>query len=224
MSKITWDDTGKRYYEMGNKFGVLYPMNDNGTYGTGVAWNGLVSVTLSPDGAEPNELWADNMKYAVLRSAETLGLTIEAYTYPDEFNECNGATEAAPGVFVRQQKRKGFGFCFRNEVGNDTGTDTDDGYKLHLVYGCTAQPSDEDFETINDSPDAITFSWDIDTVPVILNGHEPVSEIVIDSRTADATKLAALEAALYGGENTEPRLPLPSEVITMMSETQSSGT
>lgn len=219
MSKLTWDDTGKRFYEMGNKYGVLYPMKDDGTYDKGVAWNGLTSVTLSPDGAEPNELWADNMKYAVLRSAETLGLTVEAYTYPDEFNECNGAVEAAPGVFVRQQKRKGFGFCFRNEICNDTGTFSDDGYKLHLVYGCTAAPSDEDYETVNDSPDAMTFSWDIDTVPVVFAGHEPTSEIVIDSRTADPTKLKALEDKLYGTENGEPTLPLPNEVITMMTKT-----
>lgn len=219
MSKLTWDDTGKRFYEMGNKYGVLYPMKDDGTYDTGVAWNGLTSVTLSPDGAEPNELWADNMKYAVLRSAETLGLTVEAYTYPDEFNECNGAVEAAPGVFVRQQKRKGFGFCFRNEIGNDTGTFSDDGYKLHLIYGCTAAPSDEDYETVNDSPDAMTFSWDIDTVPVVFAGHEPTSEIVIDSRTADPTKLKALEDMLYGTENGEPTLPLPNQVITMMTKT-----
>ena len=219
MSKLTWDDTGKRFYEMGNKYGVLYPMKDDGTYDNGVAWNGLTSVTLSPDGAEPNELWADNIKYAVLRSAETLGLTIEAYTYPDEFNECNGAVEAAKGVFVRQQKRKSFGFCFRNEIGNDTGSVSDDGYKLHLIYGCTAQPSDEDFETINDSPDAMTFSWDIDTIPVVFAGHEPTSEIVIDSRTADPTKLKALEDKLYGTENGEPTLPLPNEVITMMTKT-----
>ena len=216
MSKLTWDSAGTRWYEAGNKYGVLYPMKDDGTYDTGVAWNGLVSVTLSPDGAEPNELWADNMKYAVLRSAETLGLSIEAYTYPDEFNACNGAVEAATGVYVHQQKRKAFGFCFRTEIGSDT-TSTGDNYKLHIVYGCTAQPADEDFETINDSPDAITFSWDIDTLPVVVDGFEPTSEIVIDSRVADATKLAALEAKLYGDATNDPTLPPPSEVISTMT-------
>ncbi len=214
MAKLTWDDTGKRFYEMGNKYGVLFPTKDDGTYDNGVAWNGLTSVTLSPDGAEPNELWADNMKYAVLRSAETLGLTIEAYTYPDEFNICNGAVEAAKGVYVRQQKRRPFGFCFRTEVGSDA--KQDEGYKLHLIYGCTASPSDEDYETVNDSPDAMTFSWDVDTIPVVFEGHEPTSEIVIDSRVADPTKLKALEDKLYGTAETEPTLPLPNEVITMM--------
>lgn len=219
--KLTWDNTGDRYYENGVKNGVLYPQNKDGSYSTGVAWNGLTSVSNSPDGADPNELWADNMKYAVLRSAETLAITIEAYTYPDEFEACDGMVTpsgVASGVSFGQQKRQSFGFVYRTEVGSDTNSEL--GYKLHLVYGCTAQPSDKDYETINDSPDAITFSWEVDTLPVPVSGMEPVSEIVIDSRkfTGDAkAKLTALENKLFGTDNTEPTLPLPSEVMTLLA-------
>jgi len=215
---ITWDGTGMRKYESGVSHGVLYPMAADGTYEDGVAWNGLVSVSNNPDGAEPNELWADNIKYAILRSAETLSLTIEAYTYPAEFEACDGMATptGANGLVIGQQARKGFGFCYRTEVGTDANGAA--GYKLHLVYGCTATPSDKDYETINDNPDAITFSWDIDTVPAPLTGayanYKPVSEIVIDSTTVDSTKLTALETILYGSGSTAPALPDPTTVIT----------
>ena len=232
MSKIVWDETGKRYWETGVKNGVLYPQKADGTYDKGVAWNGLISISENPDGADPNELWADNIKYAVLRSAETLSLTIEAYTYPDEFEPCDGmaTVEAAPGVLIGQQERQSFGLCYRTEIGNDTSSKGDDHYKLHLVYGCTAQPSDKDYETINDNPDAITFSWDVDTLPAAVTGNDmlPVSEIVIDSRRADTEKLKALENYLYGkdADNTaspavsaaEPMLPTPDQVIKLLKD------
>lgn len=227
MSKIVWDDTGKRFWETGIKYGVLYPQNIDGTYENGVAWNGLISISENPDGAEPNELWADNMKYAVLRSAETLGLTIEAYTYPEEFEACDGlaSVTGAEGLLIGQQPRKNFGLCYRTEIGNDTSSNPQD-YKLHIVYGCSAQPSDRDYETINDNPDAITFSWEVDTLPTNVTGMEPVSEIVVDSRRADAEKLAALEGYLYGKnadstatppvEASEPMLPTPDQVIKIL--------
>lgn len=229
MSKIVWDETGKRYWETGIQHGVLYPMNADGTYANGVAWNGLISISENPDGADPNELWADNIKYAVLRSAETLGLTIEAYTYPEEFEACDGmaSVEGANGLLLGQQDRQSFGLCYRTEVGNDTTSKTDDSYKLHIVYGCTAQPSDKDYETINDSPDAITFSWEVDTLPAAVTGKQPVSEIVIDSRRADAANLAALEDILYGtdavtGANpvaaTDPTLLTPDQVIKVLKD------
>ena len=230
MSKIVWDESGKRYWETGVKNGVLYPQKDDGTYDTGVAWNGLISISENPDGAEPNELWADNIKYAVLRSAETLGLTIEAYTYPEEFEPCDGlaTVENAAGVLIGQQARQSFGLCYRTEVGNDTSNKGDDSYKLHLVYGCTAQPSDKDYETINDNPDAITFSWDVDTLPANITGMDPVSEIVIDSRRADPTNLAVLEGYLYGknADSTaspavvasEPTLLTPDQVIKILKD------
>jgi len=222
--KLTWDATGSRRYETGTKNGVLYPMTtENGAavYGKGVAWNGLTAVTVSPEGAEPTDLWADNIKYATLRSAETLGLTIEAYTYPDEFAACDGSAtpNGSAGVHVGQQKRNSFGFCFRTEIGNDTGTDTDDGYILHLIYGCTATPSEKSYESINDSPDAITFSWEVDTLPVAVTGFQPTASIEINSLECDATCLAALEDILYGTAEVEPRLPLPDEVITIMRPT-----
>lgn len=215
---LTWDGTGERKYESGVSKGVLYPMASDGTYEAGVAWNGLISVSNNPDGAEPNELWADNIKYAILRSAETLSLTIEAYTYPPEFEACDGMATptGATGLVLGQQARKAFGFCYRTEVGTDANNNA--GYKLHIVYGCTATPSDKDYETINDNPDAITFSWDVDSVPTPLTGayssYKPVSEIVIDSTTVDSTKLTALEALLYGSGSTAPALPDPTTVIT----------
>ena len=230
MSKVVWDESGKRYWETGVKNGVLYPQKADGTYDKGVAWNGLISISENPDGAEPNELWADNIKYAVLRSAETLSLTIEAYQYPPEFEPCDGlaAIENAPGVLIGQQERQSFGLCYRTEVGNDTSSKGDDHYKLHIVYGCTAQPSDKDYETINDNPDAITFSWDVDTLPAAITDMQPVSEIVVDSRRADAAKLTALEGYLYGrdADNTaspavtasEPMLPTPDQVIKILKD------
>lgn len=216
---LTWDNTGERFYEMGVSHGVLYPLDTaNNTYGPGVAWNGLTQVSESPEGAEPTDLWADNIKYATLRSAETFKCTIEAYTYPEEFAECDGSAIPATGVYVGQQGRKTFGFCYRTEVGSDTITDTTNSYKLHLVYGCTASPSDKSYETINDSPDAITFSWEVDTVPVPAGGtRKPCSTIVIDSTKADSTKLAALEALLYGSGSTAPVLPDPATVISTLS-------
>lgn len=216
MTAIEWDAAGKRFYENGTDRGVLYPMTSNGSYDKGVAWNGLTAVTESPEGAEPTDLHADNIKYATMRSAETFGCTIEAYTYPDEFSECDGSAQIAKGVFAGQQERKGFGFSYRTLIGNDTATSSDGGYKLHLVYGCTASPSEKSYATVNDSPDAITFSWEVETTPVNVAGFKPTATLVIDSRYADPSKLTALEKMLYGDADTEPSLPLPAAVITAM--------
>lgn len=215
MSKITWDNTGDKRYETGNDHGVLYLLDSTGAYKNGVAWNGLTAVTESPSGAEPSDLYADNIKYASLRSAETYGATIEAYTYPDEFMECDGSAILTDGVSIGQQNRKTFGFSYRSNIGDDT--DSNKGYKLHLIYGCTASPSDKSYQTVNESPDAITFSWEITTVPVTVSGFKPTASLEIDSTKADATKLAALEDILYGTDEKEPRLPLPDEVKTLMS-------
>lgn len=215
MAKLQWDKTGSRYFENGVSNGVLYPTKADGTYDKGVAWNGLTSVSESPEGADANDLWADNMKYASLRSAEVLKLSIEAYTYPDEFAACDGSAEPVEGVKLGQQLRKSFALCYRTNVGNDQ--DSELGYKLHIVYGCFAAPSERGYETINDSPDAITFSWDVDTTPMEMTGYKPVSSITIDSLKVDATKLQALEDKLYGTANAEPELPLPSEILTMMA-------
>lgn len=212
MSRIVWDATGERYYESGVDHGVLYPLK-NGSYQTGVAWNGLTSVSESPEGAEPTDLWADNIKYATLISAETFGGTIEAYTYPEEFAECDGSWTPVNGVYVGQQDRIPFGFCYRTKLGNDAGLDA---YKLHIVYNATASPSEKSYETINDSPDAITFSWEINTTPVNVTGHKPTSLIVIDSDKCDATALANLENQLYGTGGTNPTLPSPDDVIDIL--------
>lgn len=217
--QLEWDKSGERLYEMGVSRGVLY-VQSSGAYPKGVVWNGLTQVSESPEGADPNDLWADNIKYATLRSAETFKATVEAYTYPDEFAECDGSAAPTDGLYIGQQQRKTFGLCYRTEIGSDTVSDTTNSYKLHLVYGCTASPSDKGYETINDSPDAITFSWEIDTVPVAVTGYKPTSCIVIDSTKVDSTKLAALETILYGtGGQTEvdARLPLPDEVISTLS-------
>lgn len=217
MVALTWDDTGKRQYEMGTDRGVLYPMTTAGTYVTGVAWNGLTAVTESPDGAEANNIYADNIKYASLRSAETFGATIEAYTFPDEFIPCDGGAEVTDGVVFSQQSRSKFGFSYRTQIGNDIKQDA--GYKLHLVYGATASPSEKSYETINDSPEGMTFSWEIDTDPVSVEGHselKPVASITIDSTKVNKDKLTALEKKLYGDAAGEPTLPLPGEVYTMM--------
>lgn len=213
---IEWDAVGKRFYENGTDRGVLYRMDDSGAYEKGVAWNGVTAVTESPEGAEASDLYADNSKYATLRSTETFGCTIEAYTYPDEFAECDGSVELAKGVFIGQQQRRGFGFSYRTNIGNDTATTSDDGYKLHIVYGCTASPSEKSYATVNDSPDAITFSWEVKTTPINIAGYKPTATLVIDSRFADAAKLAQLEAILYGSETTDPRLPMPAEVAEIM--------
>ena len=216
MSKLTWDASGERLYETGVKQGVLYVMGSNG-YGNGVAWNGLTAITESPSGAESTPLYADDIKYLDLRSTEEFGATIEAYTYPDEFAACDGSASLADGVSIGQQARKMFGLCYRTTVGNDT-DGTDHGYKLHLIYGATASPSEKAYETINDSPEAITFSWEITTTPVSVTGFKPTASITIDSTKADPTCLAALEDKLYGGESTEPTLPLPDEVKTIMTK------
>lgn len=214
MAKLNWDATGERLYETGIDRGVLYPMAVAG-YGSGVAWNGLISVQENPTGAEANAKYADNIKYLNLFSAEEYGCTIQAYTYPSEFSECDGTAEPVEGVSLGQQTRKVFGFCYRTLIGNDV-NGQEHGYKLHLVYGAQASPSDREYQTVNDSPDAITFSWEVTTTPVNVAGYKPVSSITIDSTRVDATKLAALEKKLYGDENSEPTLPLPSEVLTMM--------
>ena len=219
MSRITWDDTGKRLYETGVKMGVLYPIQEGGLYSKGVAWNGLITVTESPSGAEATALYADDIKYLNLLSNEEFGATIEAYTYPDEFAECDGSASLAAGVMIGQQKRKTFGLCYRTALGNDV-DGNDYGYKLHLVYGCLAAPSEKGFSTINDSPDAITFSWEVSTTPVSVTGFKPTSQITIDSTKVNAEKLSALEDILYGkagDESNGPRLPLPNEVATLMA-------
>lgn len=219
MSELVWDATGTRKYETGTDHGVLYLQDAQGAYSSGVAWNGLTAVTQSPSGAEPNDFWADNIKYATIRSAETLGLTIEAYTYPDEFEQCDGQASLATGVVIGQQSRKTFGFCYRTLVGNDTqnASASDGPYKLHLIYGCTASPSERAYQTVNDSPDAITFSWEVNTTPVNVAGYRPTASLEIDSATADSEKLATLKGWLYGTENTEPRLPLPDEVAGLFN-------
>ena len=216
MAKLTWDNTGERIFETGVKQGVLYPIQSDGKYTKGVAWNGLTAVTESPSGAEATALYADDIKYLNLLSNEEFGATVEAYTYPDEFAECDGSAELATGVMIGQQKRKTFGLCYRTTIGNDV-EGNDYGYKLHLVYGCLAAPSEKGYSTINDNPDAITFSWEVSTTPVNVEGFKPTSQITIDSTKADPTKLAALEAILYGSAETEAKLPLPDEVATTMS-------
>lgn len=219
--KITWDQIGQRKYKTGIDHGVLYPQKD-GAYPKGVAWNGLTNVTETPSGAENNPLYADNIKYLNLKSAEDFGLTVECYTTPDEWEACNGEATVAEGVTVAQQSRNTFGLCYRTLLGNDT-AGQDYGYELHLVYGCSASPSERSFGTVNDSPDAATFSYEISTISVPVEGFKPTSLLTIDSTKADKTKLAALEAILYGtdaGEGvdvTEPRLPLPDEIIAMFA-------
>lgn len=216
MSKLTWDQTGERFYETGVKNGVLY-VYDSTTkkYGTGVAWNGLTAVTESPSGAEATPLYADDIKYLNLLSNEEFGATIEAYTYPDEFMACDGSAAIATGVYIGQQARKTFGLCYKTTVGNDV-DGNDLGYKLHLIYGCLAAPSEKAYATINDSPEAITFSWEVTTTPVEIEGYKPTACITIDSRKVDATKLAALEAKLFGDTDTEATLPTPAEIVTLM--------
>ena len=222
MSRLTWDNNGERLYETGVKQGVLYPIQTNGSYSKGVAWNGLTAVTESPSGAEATALYADDIKYLNLMSNEEFSATIEAYTYPDEFAECDGSASLADGVTIGQQKRKTFGLCYRTSLGNDV-DGNDYGYKLHLVYGCLAAPSEKAYATINDSPEAITFSWEVSTTPVSVAGFKPTSQITIDSTKADKAKLAALEDILYGKDGAEaegagPRLPLPDEIKTLMSK------
>lgn len=214
MSKLKWDQTAERLYETGVDRGVVYPAV-SGAYPKGAAWNGLIGVTLSPDGAEPTALYANNRKYGELMSTENLGGTIEAYTYPDEFAECDGSASLAPGVRISQQKRKPFGLTFRNLIGNDTEGEKF-GYKLHLIYGALAKPSEQANTTVNESPEAKTMSWEFSTTPVEIEGFDPSSHIEIDSTTVDEAKLKALEDILYGTEDEEARLPLPDEVATLI--------
>lgn len=215
MSKLVWDQTSERLYETGVKYGVLY-VQDGAAYPKGVAWNGLTAVTESPSGAEATALYADDIKYLNLMSAEEFGATIEAYTYPDEFMVCDGSASLAEGVYIGQQARKAFGMCYRTAVGNDV-EGSDYGYKLHLLYGCMASPSEKPYSTINDSPEAITFSWEVKTTPVNVTGHKPTACLTIDSTKVDAEKLAELEKMLYGDAETEAKLPLPDEVAAIFA-------
>ena len=217
-ARLVWDDVGSRYYHTGVKNCVLYVRDAQGAYPKGVAWNGLTAVNASPDGAEPTDLWADNIKYATLRSAETFGLTIEAYTYPDEFGECDGSASPATGVHIGQQSRKPFGFSYRTKVGSDTDTEANN-YKIHVIYNCTASPSERSYETINDSPDAITFSWEVTTTPVNVTGYKATSEITIDVWKLTSTQKTALENKLYGSTSSEPTLPDPDDLLALIGAT-----
>ena len=213
MSKIKWDQEGQRFYETGVSNGVLY-VRDAAAYKPGVPWNGLINVSESPSGAEANPIYADNIKYLSLTSAEDFAATIEAYTYPDEFAECDGSAELAEGFFIGQQNRKSFAFSYKTKIGNDV--DDNLGYKLHIVYGAKAAPSEKAYGTINESPEAITFSWEVSTVPVPVEGYKPTSSIVLDSTKVDPTKLAAIEEKLYGNDSDEPTLLLPDEILALL--------
>lgn len=217
MAALTWDKEGERLYETGVDRGVFYPYNSTTKkFSPGVAWNGLSNVSENPSGGEASAVYADNIKYLNLMSIEEFSATVEAYMYPEEFAECDGTAELADGVYAGQQTRKKFGFCYRTKIGNDTELD-EHGYKLHLVYNCMAKPTSKSYSSTNDSPEAGTFSWELSTTPVNVPNNKPTAIITIDSTKAEATKLAALEAKLYGKDSAEPELPLPSEVITLMS-------
>lgn len=213
MAKLKWDEVGKRFYETGVNKGVLYPMSKDGTYPKGVAWSGLSQVSEKPSGAEPNAIWADNVKYLNLYSAEEFKASIEAYTYPDEWAVCDGSAEAKPGVSVGQQTRKAFGLSYITQLGNDV-DQQDYGYKIHLIYNCMASPSERSYQTINDNPEAISFSWEVDTTPVTVSGHKPTSCITINSKKVNKDKLEEFLKIIHGDDNTEAKLPLPDEVIT----------
>lgn len=214
--KLTWDEVGKRLYETGVDRGVLYPFSEN-KYQNGVAWNGLTAVNEKPSGAEPTDLYANNAKYASLLSTEELGLTIEAYTYPEEFELCDGSAELSKGVTIGQQDRASFGLAYRTLIGNDT-TGTAHGYKLHLVYGCKASPAEKNRSSVNESPDVSPFSWEVNTTPVAVDGHKPTAMLTIDSTKIKPENLKKIEDKLYGDGSSEPTLPLPSEVLTLVSE------
>lgn len=213
--RLTWDDAGKRLYETGVKQGVLYPQDDNGAYPKGVAWNGLTAVTESPEGAEPTPLYADDIKYLNLLSTEEFKSTVEAYTYPDEFAECDGSGSLVEGVTIGQQDRKTFGLSYRTSLGNDV-KGNEYGYKLHIVYGCLAAPSEKAYATVNDSPEAITFSWEVSTTPVNVTGFKPTASLVLDSVKLGAAKMKAIEDVLYGSSTAEARLPLPDEIKSII--------
>ena len=215
MPKLVWDETGKRLYETGVSKGVLYVQADDGTYGNGVAWNGLTAVNESPSGAEATPLYADDIKYLELTSTEEYGASIEAYTYPEEFEQCDGSAELGTGVTIGQQPRKAFGFCYRTLIGNDV-KNNDYGYKIHIVYGAKAAPSEKAYQTVNDSPEAITFSWELTTTPVNVTGHKPTACITIDSTKIAPAKLTSIEEALYGSDSAEPKLLLPDEIAAII--------
>lgn len=213
---LKWDETGKRLYETGTKMGVLFPQKLDGTYDKGVAWSGLTGVDENPSGADATDLWADDIKYLSIRSAEEFGYTIKAYMYPDEFGVCDGSAEPVSGMTIYQQSRRGFGFAYRSTVGNDAAYN-DYGYKLHLIYGSTASPSARSMSTINDSPSAVEFSWECKTTPVAVTGYKPTAEVVLDSTKVPAEKMAAIESIIYGTEGgADPRLPLPDEIIEIL--------
>ena len=214
MAKLVWDKVGERRFETGVDRGVLYVQKDDGTYPKGVVWNGLTAVNESPSGAEPEALYADNIKYLNLTSAEEFGASIEAYTYPDEFAVCDGSAALAEGVMIGQQTRQAFGLSYRTLVGNDIKGNTL-GYKLHLIYGCMAAPSEKGYTSVNESPEAMTLSWEVKTTPVNVKDHKPTACVTIDSTKVDADKLAALEAILYGSDEVEARLPLPDEIADL---------
>lgn len=216
MAKIVWDKTGERLYETGVEQGVLYNIDERGAYSKGVPWNGLTAVTESPSGAEATPLYADNIKYLELQSAEEFGATIEAYTYPEAFGECDGTAAIGQGIIIGQQSRKIFGLSYKTVVGNDV-KNNDYGYKLHLIYGAKAAPSEKAYSTINDSPEAITFSWEVTTTPVAVTGHKPTSTLVIDSTKVEEGVMKKIEDVLYGTTEAEPRLPLPDEVLEIIS-------
>lgn len=218
MARLIWDAVGEKFYEMGTKMGVLYPMANDGNYENGVAWNGLTAVTESPSGAEETKLYADDIKYASLRSAEEYGYTIEAYTYPDEWAPCDGSAEVTKGVNIGQQKRKGFGFSWVTTVGNDVSDEV--GQKIHVAWNSTASPSEKSYATINDNPDAITFSWECATSPVNVTGHRPTSHMEIDCSKLKPTTVKAIQDKLWGAESAEATLPTPDDLIKLITESE----
>lgn len=215
MARLIWDEVGQRFFETGVKNGVLYVQDNDGSYKNGVVWNGLTAVTESPSGAEETPLYADDVKYLTLRSAEQFGATIEAYTYPEEFEQCDGSATIATGVTIGQQARRAFGLCYRTAVGNDI-QGQEFSYKLHLLYGCTVAPSEKAYSTINDNPEAITFSWELSTVPVPVDGFKPTASLVIDASKVDEGKMQLLEDALFGDESNEAKLLLPNEIMELL--------
>ena len=217
MAKLVWNEAGKRLYETGVDRGVLYVSDGSGRYQKGVVWNGLVSVNESPSGAEATPLYAGNVKYVELMSNEEFGASIEAYTYPEEFEQCDGSAELADGITIGQQPRKSFGLCYRTKIGNDTAGD-EHGYKIHLIYGAKAAPTEKSYTTINDSPEAITFSWEITTTPIEVAGHKPTATLTIDSTKVTPTALTAIETKLYGDTSGEATLPTPAEILALIEE------
>ena len=215
MARLIWDEVGQRFFETGVKNGVLYVQDNDGSYKNGVVWNGLTAVTESPSGAEETPLYADDVKYLTLRSAEEFGATVEAYTYPEEFEQCDGSAAIAAGVTIGQQARRAFGLCYRTSVGNDI-QGQNYSYKLHLIYGCTVAPSEKSYSTINDNPEAITFSWELSTVPVPVDGFSPTASLVIDASKVDEGKMQLIENALFGDDQNEAKLLLPNEIMELI--------